>query len=208
MFLREVILEEFNQEGFPAPLENPAPAEKNSLAGIMRFLIDVLETLILSVVLFVGINAVTARVRVDGTSMEPTLHNGELILVNKLAYKLSAPVRGDVIVFYFPRDPEQEYIKRLVGLPGDVVRVENGKLYVNDQLVDEPYIAAAPNYPGEWEVPAGQFFVLGDNRNNSYDSHNWGSVPKDYVVGKAVFIYWPFERLGLIEHIALAGPVP
>lgn len=201
-------MEDFNREGIPSPLENPAQVEKNSLAGMLRFLIDVLETLILSVVLFVGINAVTARVRVDGTSMEPTLHNGELILVNKLAYRFSQPTRGDVIVFYFPRDPEQEYIKRLVGLPGDKVRVDNGKMYVNDQLVDEPYIAAAPNYPGEWVVPAGQFFVLGDNRNNSYDSHNWGSVPGEYVVGKAVFIYWPFERLGIIEHIALAGPIP
>lgn len=201
-------MEDFNHEGIPAPLDSPAAPQKNSLAGALRFLIDVLETLILSVVLFVGINAITARVRVDGTSMEPTLHNGELILVNKLAYKFSQPVRGDVIVFYFPRDPEQEYIKRLVGIPGDKVRVENGQLYVNDQLVDEPYIAAPPNYPGEWVVPVGQFFVLGDNRNNSYDSHNWGSVPGEYVVGKAVFIYWPFERLGLIEHIALAGPIP
>lgn len=201
-------MEEFNQEGAPEPLNDQEPVEKNGLAGVLRFLVDVLETLILSVVLFVGINAITARVRVDGTSMEPTLHNGELILVNKLAYKFGEPTRGDVIVFYFPRDPEQEYIKRLVGLPGDKVRVENGHLYVNDELVDEPYIAAAPNYPGEWDVPAGQYFVLGDNRNNSYDSHNWGSVPADYLVGKAVFIYWPFERLGLIEHVALAGSGP
>lgn len=201
-------MEEINNGEILAPINDQSPAPKNSLGGVLRFLIDVLETLILSVVLFVGINAVTARVRVDGTSMEPTLHNGELILVNKLAYKLGGPTRGDVIVFYFPRDPEQEYIKRLVGLPGDTVRVENGQLYVNDQLVDEPYIAAAPNYPGEWLVPDGQYFVLGDNRNNSYDSHNWGSVPGDYVVGKAVFIYWPFERLGLIEHTVFAGSAP
>lgn len=201
-------MEEINNGETLAPMNDQPPAPKNSLGGVLRFLIDVLETLILSVVLFVGINAVTARVRVDGTSMEPTLHNGELILVNKLAYKLGGPTRGDVIVFYFPRDPAQEYIKRLVGLPGDTIRVESGQLYVNDQLVDEPYIAAAPNYPGEWLVPDGQYFVLGDNRNNSYDSHNWGPVPGDYVVGKAVFIYWPFERLGLIEHTVFAESAP
>lgn len=158
---------------------------------LLRFAADVLETLVLSVVLFVGINFITARIRVDGSSMEPTLHSGQLVLVNRLAYKLGAPVRGDIIVFYYPRDPDQEYIKRLIGLPGDHVVIQNGQVYVNGAPLYEPYIAAPPMYTGEWIVPEGQYFVLGDNRNNSSDSHQWGMVPIEYVIGKALAIYWP-----------------
>ncbi len=201
-------MEEINSENNVEPLEAQAPAAANNLGNTLRFLADLLETLILSVVLFVGINAVTARVRVDGSSMEPTLNNGEFILVNKLAYKIGKPDRGDVIVFYFPRDPNQEYIKRLVGLPGDVIRVGNGSVYVNGQKINEPYIAADPAYTGEWTVPLGHYFVLGDNRNNSYDSHNWGPVPADYVIGKATFVYWPFKQAGLIQHVPLMTAVP
>lgn len=177
-------------------------------SGILRFVLDILETLILSVILFIGINAVSARIRVDGSSMEPTLRSGEFVIVNKLAYKIGNPSRGDIVVFHFPRDPEQEYIKRVAGLPGDQVSISQGKVYVNDQLVDEPYIAAAPAYEGTWSVPEAQLFVLGDNRNNSSDSHNWGTVPKEYVVGKAIFIYWPPEQWGIIEHVSTASAAP
>lgn len=177
-------------------------------SGVLRFVLDILETLILSVILFVGINAISARIRVDGSSMEPTLRSGEFVIVNKLAYRIGNPSHGDIVVFHFPRDPEQEYIKRVVGLPGDQVSISQGKVYVNDRLVDEPYIAANPAYEGTWSVPEAQLFVLGDNRNNSSDSHNWGTVPQDYVVGKAVLIYWPPEQWGLIEHISTASAAP
>ncbi len=201
-------MEETHTETTTEPLEAQAPAAENNLRSVLRFLADLLETLILSVVLFVGINAITARVRVDGSSMDPTLANGEFVLVNKLAYRLGSPERGDVIVFYFPRDPNQEYIKRLIGLPGDVIKIANGRVYVNGQQLTEPYIAAEPTYSGEWTVPQGHYFVLGDNRNNSYDSHNWGPVPADYVIGKSILIYWPMARFGLIEHIPLLTPTP
>ena len=173
--------------------------------GFLSFLVDVLETLVLSVVLFVSINLVSARIRVDGESMEPTLVSGEYVIVSRLSYRLGSPQRGDIIVFHFPRDPKEEYIKRVIGLPGDVVEVNNGSVFVNGQPLDETYLHVKTNYVGTWDVPAGQLFVLGDNRNNSSDSHDWGTVPMDYVVGKAILVYWPPPSWGLIDHVPLAN---
>jgi signal peptidase I len=170
--------------------------------------VDVLETVLLSLVLFLGINAVSARIRVDGFSMEPTLQSGEFVIVNKLAYRLGEPTRGDVVVFHFPRNPEQEYIKRVIGLPGDQIRVKDGQVFVDGERLTEPYIKAPPAYENEWLVPDNQLFVFGDNRNNSSDSHNWGGVPLDFVVGKAVLIYWPPTEWGLIEPPLRAMAAP
>jgi len=167
--------------------------------------VDVLETLVLSVVLFVSINLISARIRVDGASMEPTLVSGEYVIVSRLSYRFGSPQRGDIIVFHFPRDPKEEYIKRLIGLPGDVVEVKNGSVYVNGQQLDETYLKVETKYAGTWNVPADQLFVLGDNRNNSSDSHDWGTVPMDYVVGKAILVYWPPPSWGLIDHVPLAN---
>jgi signal peptidase I len=170
--------------------------------------IDILETIVLSVLLFVAINAISARIRVDGFSMEPTLQSGEFVVVNKLAYKLGEPQVGDVIIFQYPRDPDQEYIKRVIGTPDDHVKIENGMVYVNGVLLNEPYIAAQPAYQNEWTIPDNTIFVLGDNRNNSSDSHTWGPVPIEYVIGKALFVYWPPERWGVVEHVSAADPTP
>ncbi len=183
--------------------EQPQPKEKRS--GFLRFLVDILETLVLSLVLFVSINMISARIRVDGASMQPTLVSGEYVVINRLSYRLGSPQRGDIIVFHFPRDPKEEYIKRLIGLPGDEVEVKNGSVYVNGQLLDESYLNVKMDYYGTWRIPAGQLFVLGDNRNNSSDSHDWGTVPMDYVVGKAVLVYWPPPAWGLIDHVSLAN---
>ena len=179
----------------------PALVEKGKKrSGVVKFLIDVLETLIWAVLLFVLINLVSARVRVDGASMLPTLTNGELVIVNKLAYRLGEPSRGDIIVFHFPVDPSQEFIKRVIGLPGDQVSIHKGAILINGQRLEEPYLPVTTNYDGDWTVGDDQLFVLGDNRNNSLDSHNWGTVPMDYVIGKALFIYWPLNSLGIITH--------
>ena len=177
--------------------------EKRS--GFLRFVVDIVETLILSVILFAEINAVSARIRVDGASMEPTLQSGEFVIVNKLAYVIGQPKTGDVIVFHFPRDPEQEYIKRVIGLSGDQVVVKEGRVTVNGQLLEEEYIAASPVYEATWDVPSDSLFVLGDNRNNSSDSHSWGPVPVEYVVGKAVLIYWPPTEWGMISQLSTAS---
>ena len=188
-------MDESKVQSFP---EQNVAGERRS--GFSSFLIDVLQALVLAVILFVGINAVSVRIRVDGSSMEPTLHSGAYVLVNKLSYRLGQPTYGDIIVFYYPRDPGQEYIKRVIGLPGDQLEVVDGKVYVNSRLLDEPYIAAAPIYPGSWTVPDDSLFVFGDNRNNSSDSHTWGPLPISYVVGKAVLVYWPPADWGLVEH--------
>ena len=182
--------------------EQSVPVEKKS--GFWRFLLDVVETVVLSVLLFAGINTISARIRVDGFSMEPTLQNGEFVIVNKLAYKLGSPSIGDVIVFHYPKDPTQEYIKRVIGLQGDQIKVTSGQVYVNGKSLDEPYIASPPRYNGEWEVPASGLFVLGDNRNNSSDSHNWGVVPMENIIGKALFVYWPPDQWGFVSHPAVA----
>lgn len=197
-------LDQFRSESVPDSSGEPV----ESRSGVLRFILDILETLILSVILFAVINAVSARIRVDGSSMEPTLHTGEFVIVNKLSYKLGSPQIGDVIVFHFPRDIEQEYIKRVIGLPGDTVEVKNGRVYVNSQPLKEDYIAASPSYERSWQVPPNSLFVLGDNRNNSSDSHNWGPVPENYVVGKAVFVYWPPENWGVIDHPKIAAAAP
>jgi len=184
-----------------------APAE-SSRGKAVRFFVDVVETLVFSLLLFAVINSLTARIRVDGLSMEPTLHSGEFVIVNRLAYRLGQPKIGDVIVFHPPTDPEQEYIKRVIGLPGDEVVISKKQVRVNGRLLDEPYIAAPPRYDSSWTVPQDSLFVLGDNRNNSSDSHAWGPVPMQNVVGKAVVVYWPPSDWGLVEHVfpSFVGP--
>lgn len=169
-------------------------------ANWKRFVLDILETLILAVVLYFGINAVSARVRVDGFSMRPTLEDGEYILVNKLAYKTGEPERGDIVVFVFPVNPQEDLIKRVIGLPGETVSVHNGVVSVNGAPLAEPYIASPPAYDGDWVVPEGQLFVLGDNRNDSRDSHQWGLLPIENVIGRAVIIYWPPEQWQVINY--------
>lgn len=173
----------------------PDPSDQLDENGPMRFrrtLVDALETILLSLVLFLGINAVSARIRIESVSMQPTLYAGDFVIVNKVAYKVGSPSRGDVIIFHYPPDPKREpYIKRIIGLPGDTVQIHDGKVRVNNHALNEPYISAPPQYQGEWTVPDDSLFVLGDNRNSSSDSHQWGMVPVTNVIGKAELVYWP-----------------
>ena len=182
------------------PLETPAEEKTNW----KQFFFDLVETIVLAVVLYFGINALSARVRVDGFSMNPTLQDGEYVLVSKVSYRLGEPQHGDIIVFEFPGgQPAQDLIKRIIGLPGDVIEVRQKMVYVNGQPLEEPYIAAAPNYSGTWQVPEGFLFVLGDNRNDSSDSHSWGMLPIANVIGKAILIYWPPPDWNMINHFEL-----
>ena len=191
-----------------AESEIPTTPREEQGGNFWRFLLDLLETLLISVALFLGINAVTARVRVDGFSMRPTLEDGQYVLVNKMAYRASVPEHGDIIVFHFPIDPEQDFIKRVIGIPGDTVLIKNGEVFVNDIRLDEPYIAAAPRYSAVSHVADNQLFVLGDNRNDSSDSHSWGEVPFKNVVGRAVLVYWPPPSWNFIDHIPIAIAAP
>ena len=181
------------------PLDSESEVNQPEKPNLLGVLIDILETLLLSVVLFFLINAVSARIKIDGSSMEPNLHHGEFVIVSKINYRFGEPERGDVVVFDFPRNITQEYIKRIIGLPGEHIRIEAGKVYVNGILLSEPYLNGETQYKGEWEVPENTLFVLGDNRNNSSDSHTWGVVPMNNLIGEAFLVYWPPSSWGLIN---------
>ncbi len=161
---------------------------------------EILQTLIMAVILYFAIDAVFERVMVLNISMQPTLYEGNLLLVSKVAYKLDDVETGDVVIFHNPNFLEEDFIKRLIGKPGDEVQVANGMVSVNGVLLEEPYIAAPPDYTGQWTVPEDSVFVLGDNRNSSSDSHSWGFVPLDDLVGKALLVYWPLDQIKIISH--------
>lgn len=147
---------------------------------------------------------------VDGSSMEPQLRDGERLLVNKFIYYDIKSVgfghleRGDIVVFWYPEDPSKSYVKRLIAFPGESVEVKDGKVYVNDVELIEPYLAEEKtrskfSFP-RVEVKKHMYYVMGDNRDNSADSRNWGFVPEKYVYGRAFFRYWKPQNVGLIEH--------
>lgn len=155
-----------------------------------------------ALVCFFLIAFVAQAFRVQGTSMQPLLADDERIIVNKLVYRLHPIERGDVVVFWYPRDPSVSFIKRVVGLPGETVELRSGTLYVDGRRVDEGYIDPAfrefDSSPPV-EVPPGHYYVLGDHRSSSNDSRNWGEVPERYIYGKAFFRFWPLDRMSVIH---------
>lgn len=188
---------------------NSLPEEQK--AGWRRTILDTLETILLSLVLFLTINTVSERIRVESISMQSTLFPGDYVIVNKLAYRFNhSPSRGDVIVFRYPPNPDAiPYIKRVIGLPGDQVHIADGKVYINGQLLIEPYLTVTTTRGGDWSVPAEQLFVMGDNRNNSSDSRSWGFVPLGNIIGRAELIYLPPQHWAFLHrNIAVASPEP
>jgi signal peptidase I len=141
-------------------------------------------------------------VKVEGTSMMPSLEDQERVFVNKFVYRLESIERGDVVVFRYPRDPSKSYIKRVVGVAGDRIRIDGGQVYVNDRAVDEDYVPPAytdaRSYP-ETVVPQQSYFVLGDHRSMSNDSRDFGPVNQGFIYGKAVFGYWPMDKVGRVK---------
>jgi len=189
----------------------PETRPEDKRTGMRRVLWDTLETILISVVLFLAINAISERIRVESISMEPNLYAGDFVLVNKAVYFFSKlPQRGDVIVFRYPLNPDATpYIKRVIGLPGDQVNIEGGKVFVNDEQLTEPYLDQGTTRGGDWTVPENQLFVMGDNRANSSDSRTWGFVPMELVIGRAEMIYWPPEDWALLHNnAALAAESP
>jgi signal peptidase I len=177
--------------------------------SVHRFVLDMAETALLAAVLYLIIQTLTARIKVESTSMVPTLHSNDYVVVNKLAYKLWQPHRGDIIVFKYPPDPTQiPYIKRVIGLPGDMVHIADGKVTVNGVILTEPYLRVSTNQGGDWTVPEGHLFVLGDNRNGSSDSRAWGMVPLGNVIGKAEVIYWPPQHWTQLHIPSAAAAAP
>jgi signal peptidase I len=141
-------------------------------------------------------------VKVEGTSMLPELFDQERIFVNKYVYRIEKIERKDIVVFWYPLDPTKSYIKRVIGMPGDEVEVRRGEVFVNGTPLDEPYISPEyrdrRSYPPETVEP-GYYYVLGDHRNQSNDSRMWGFVPEKYIYGKAVFRYWPMNKIGTLD---------
>lgn len=149
--------------------------------------------MVLALVLFVAVRSALQNTRVDGHSMEPTLHDGQYLMVNKLAYRLGMPGRGDIVVFPSPQDSGRALIKRVVGLPGEEVAISDGQVYINGARLSEPYLAVNHGLAnwGPSVLGAGEYLVLGDNRNNSNDSRNFGPVRDEALIGKAWFSLWP-----------------
>ncbi len=171
----------------------------NEFQNMKAFFREVLITAVLAVVIFFGIQATIQSFVVVGISMEPSLREGQRLLVSKVSYYLGEPRRGDVIVFQPLGNTHEDYIKRVIGLPGDTVEIQKGEVYVNGSPLTEPYIRQAPSYTVEKQtVPPNAYFVLGDNRNNSNDSHNGWVVPKENIVGKAWISIWPPRRWGVV----------
>jgi signal peptidase I len=167
-----------------------------------RLLREVLEVGILTLMLFIVVHLLVQNYRVDGPSMTPTLINQEYILVDKAQYIFQRPQRGDIIVFAFPKDTSQDFVKRIIGLPGDTVRVDaNGQVTVDGVAINEPYVndLTNPYPPNTWVLKSDQYFVLGDNRGDSSDSRDWGPVPRNDIIGKAALVYWPFNDLRLLS---------
>jgi signal peptidase I len=222
----------------PRAYERAFPYEKRRRratgARARRIGRELVETVILAALIFFAVRAVVQNFRVEGQSMEPSMHDSQYLLVNKALYfrldmdrvkqflpflpidggerhLFRAPRRGDVIVFKFPQDPSRDFIKRVIGIPGDTVEVREGAVYINGSRLEENYILATPNYTyGPKTVPEGHYFVLGDNRRNSFDSHQWASscpeqqqcdfVPEENIIGQAWLRYWPFDDLGFVNN--------
>jgi len=162
---------------------------------------DILGTAVLAVVIFLLLQATVQVSVINGHSMEPDLHNGQRLIVNKAAYFFDQPERGDIIIFHPPDNPRVEYIKRIIGKPGDVVEIKKGVVYINGETLPETYVKEPPHYTlSQTEIPATNYFVLGDNRNNSNDSHNGWTVPRENIIGKAWLSIWPPPEWGLAPN--------
>jgi len=186
---------------------------------------EMLEVIALAVFIFIAVRGVAQNFIVDGNSMEPGFESNQLLIVNRLAYlsldvswmpgvesdewkPFGSPTQGDVVVFRYPRDHSRDFIKRVIANEGQRIEIRDGEAIVDGIPLDEPYIrfTAADDLP-EFVVPEGMLYVLGDNRQNSFDSRSWGMLPKNLIIGRAYFSYWPLDKLGFIDHHRHVMPV-
>ncbi|HEY1756121.1 MAG TPA: signal peptidase I [Bryobacteraceae bacterium] len=185
--------------GEPVTPTATPPAEPSVARAAFSWLRDLTLSVVIAIIIILFLYQ---PVRVEGTSMMPSLINEERIFINKFVYRFSDIKRGDTVVFQFPRDVSKSYIKRVIGMPGDRVLVDHGTVIVNGTPLNEPYVPQderdQASYP-EIQVDPDCYYVLGDHRNSSNDSRNWGTVKRGYIYGKAVFVYWPLDRLGLLR---------
>ncbi|MBT9332684.1 signal peptidase I [Paracidobacterium acidisoli] len=182
----------------PSDPLSPRPVESTA-RHIRLWLRDVIVSIAVS---FLIITFLYQPVRVEGTSMLPELRDHDRLFINKFVYHFESVSRGDVVVFHYPRDPQKSYIKRIIALPGDTIRIDDGHVYVNDIRLSEPYVPKPfrdTRSMGEMTIPARQYFVMGDHRSISSDSRDFGPVERSLIYGKAEFIYWPADNMGVIR---------
>jgi signal peptidase I len=189
-----------------APQENDAK-ESSASSEVWRGLKENLTLIAIALCLAILIRTFIAEPRyIPSDSMLPTLHQGDRLVVEKISYLLHTPHFGDIVVFQPPKElqrrgypKDQAFIKRVIGTPGEIVSIANGKVYLDGKPIQEDYIAEPPNLPmEERKVPTDEFFVMGDNRNDSNDSRYWGFLPRGNIIGRAVFRFWPLDRIGFI----------
>ena len=178
--------------------ESRPSANWDMVKGVLR---EVLETVVFTLIVFLLIQTFVRNFRVVGTSMEPNLHDGQYLVIDKISYKLGDPQRGDVVVFEPPMRPDEDYVKRIVGLSGEMVEIQRGQVVIDGAPLKEPYVVRPGSYSmAARRVGEGELFVLGDNRNSSSDSHTWGMLPEGKLVGRAWLSYWPPTQWGVISR--------
>jgi signal peptidase I len=161
------------------------------------FIKEALITLLMALVLYFGLQFTIQGSPVEGTSMEPTLTTGQRLFINRVVYYFESPQRGDIITFYPPVKSSRPYVKRIIGLPGETVEIDQGTVYIDGEPLEEPYVEYAFTYSMDAiTIPADRYLVLGDNRNVSSDSHIWGLITRDEIIGKAWISYWPPSTWG------------
>ncbi|MCD6567635.1 MAG: signal peptidase I [Dehalococcoidia bacterium] len=167
----------------------------------MKFLREIVITVLIAIVIYAILRFTVQGYVVKYSCMLPNIESNEWIMVNKVSYAFSEPQRGDVIVLNPPIETEHPFIKRVIGLPGETVEVKEGKVFINGTPLTEEYILEPIRYtmPSR-TVPEGEYFVMGDNRNSANDSHTGWTVPREDIIGKAMFVYWPLGKLGIVKH--------
>jgi signal peptidase I len=190
----------------PAEAASPSqPTATTTPTRGSRLLREIVETALLTAIIFLLVNAATGRFQIDGSSMEPNLHHAERVIVDKVSYLLGQPQRGDIVVFALEGQPK-DYIKRVIGLPGETIEMSGGSIYIGGQLLEEPYVLPSPGggFPAR-KLGEGEYFVLGDNRGNSSDSRSFGPIRLSNVVGRAWIIYWPPTDWAIVPHHTYAA---
>jgi len=178
-------------------------------ASLFAVFLDLAQSFIIALIIFVIVyNFIAQPHRVRGDSMLPNFQSEEYLLTEKLSYQFGEPKRGDVVVLQYPENPNVDFIKRIIGLPGETLLIQEGHVYINDSLLQESYLPGSTVTSGNgvikqgipYEIPQDNYVVMGDNRSRSSDSRTWGTVPQDLIVGKAFFVYWPIDNFGIVAN--------
>lgn len=180
----------------------PAPPPMGAGRRLLRLLREALETILPAILIALLINVFVGQAtRVEGQSMEPNLHTDQRLVVEKVSYRFHGPQRFDIVVLKLPDQGEDLLIKRVIGLPGETIEIKDGSVYINGQVLDEPFVAQQmrPDRDSQVTIPPLCVFVLGDNRNHSNDSRSFGPIPIENIVGRAWVSYWPLEDLGPVR---------